>query len=94
MGVPGIGSFPCRFKKAEYATMNFCACSHREGISANFPIHCLSCNLNCHPVNFAAILVVLISPPLAALRSRFWMDLEEAYVNIANADTPRHDCVV
>ena len=25
--VPGIGSFPCRFKKAEYATINFCAYS-------------------------------------------------------------------
>lgn len=23
---PGIGSFPCLFKKAEYAMMNFCAC--------------------------------------------------------------------
>lgn len=22
---PGIGSFPCRFKKAEYALINFCA---------------------------------------------------------------------
>lgn len=23
--IPGIGSFPCLFKKAEYASMNFCA---------------------------------------------------------------------
>jgi hypothetical protein len=26
MNIPGIGSLPCLFKKAEYATMNFCAC--------------------------------------------------------------------
>jgi len=25
MHKPGIGSFPCLFKKAEYASMNFCA---------------------------------------------------------------------
>ena len=25
--VPGMGSFPCLFKKAAYAVMNFCACN-------------------------------------------------------------------
>lgn len=34
--VPGIGSFPCRFKKAEYATMNFCAYSQENDILANW----------------------------------------------------------
>jgi hypothetical protein len=26
--IPGMGSFPCLFKKAAYAAMNFCACTN------------------------------------------------------------------
>lgn len=28
--IPGMGSFPCLFKKAEYASMNFCACTTNQ----------------------------------------------------------------
>ena len=34
--VPGIGSFPCRFKKAEYATINLCAYSQENDILASW----------------------------------------------------------
>src|SRR5258706_889415 len=30
MAIPGIGSFPCLFRNAAYALMNFCACTNQS----------------------------------------------------------------
>lgn len=62
--VPGIGSFPCRFKNAEYATMNFCAYNHENDTLANWTIFDPLSALNCNAKASVETLLGLLVPPL------------------------------
>lgn len=62
--VPGIGSFPCRFKKAEYATINFCAYSQDNDMLATWTIRRPSSILGCNLIAFVKMPGDVIVPHL------------------------------
>ena len=91
--VPGIGSFPCRFKKAEYATINLCAYSQENDVLASWTSSCPSSVLGCNPKASIEMPVGVFVPP-PCLNPLILLEGGGTHIDITDTDTPRHSCGV
>lgn len=84
--IPGIGSFPCLFKKAEYASMNFCAWNHPIE-SALFRQQ-----RSVRPPRACSIVFEIEGEVRVRFVSRPTRKCVITHINIANGNTTGHDC--
>ncbi len=85
-----MGSLPCRFKKAEYAIMNFCACNTRI-IELAITLESVERTV-CYEVMGCLSVFGCSSTCPKTLVFGVWRWEEKTHVNISNTDTPRHVC--